>query len=75
MGAELLVRQNVSAIIGPSCNEACEPIASLASYSSTPMLSYGCFDYDKDKESTPTYLRIVPSMMNDPETLVAIYSR
>ena len=76
MGAELLVRENVSAIIGPNCNEACEPLANLAKYSNTPMVSYGCFSYDeKKKHSTPTHVRILPDLMNDVETLAAIYSR
>ena len=74
MGAELLVRENVSAIIGPNCNKACEPIASLASFSNTPMVSYGCFSNNK-KFNAPTYVRIVPNMMTDVTTLAAIYSR
>lgn len=73
MGAELLLRSNVSVIIGPNCNEACVPIANLANFSKTPIISYGCTSNNVDAVVS-SYIRMVPNVLHNLERLAQLYS-
>ena len=72
MAGTLLLRDNVTALIGPSCNDACVSVANLASFSNIPMISYACTN--NVFNGAQLYIRTIPNLMHDLQQLANVYS-
>lgn len=69
--AQLLLINNASVLIGPSCNEACPAVSWLSDNSDVPMISYGCSAMGLPTKSD--YLQTSPHLLHNLRNIARIY--